>query len=431
MKTINNILTIGIFSTLFFSSYVLFKTPFEGYLSYVFIILLLPFFFIKYQFPYNLLKIFIPMLLVGLLGVYSGNNTIDLLIKISINILISGLFYNYIFYVYQFNIEKIMSYYMKGALIVSIIGLTQVVSYKIGFSPGYNYSWIFNKWGVTSGGLGIRLNSIFSEPSYFAASIGPAFFVAIYNLLFGKKLFINKIEGSFIILAYILTFSTVAYVGIFITIILLTLNYGLVRYIILLGPITIFLYLYLYNNVPEFRDRITGLDDLYTGEATSAFNVHGSSFVQYNNFHVAFENFKDNPAFGTGLGSHPIAYKKYSLIKQFGGIYDFNKMDGNSMAFRLMSETGLFGMGLMLFFIIYFFVKKMPNNENELYWVISNAALVIILLQLFRQGNYTYNGFFFYMWLYYFCSLANRNKIQHIENQHSVESNKTALNQAN
>lgn len=337
----------------------------------------------------------------------------DLLIKISVNVFISGIFYKYVFNVYQFNIEKIMSYYMKGALIISVIGLFQVISYKIGFTKGYDYSWAFNKWGVTPGGLGMRLNSIFSEPSYFAASVGPAFFVAIYNILFGKKLFINKIQGGFIILAYILTFSTVAYVGIFITIILLTLNYGLVRYIIIIFPITIFLYLYLYNNVPEFRDRISGLDDLYTGEATSAFDVHGSSFVQYNNFHVAFENFKANPAFGTGLGSHPVAYDKYSLIKEFGGIYDFNKMDGNSMAFRLMSETGLFGMGLMLFFIIYFFVKRRLDNDNEIYWVVSNAALVIIMLQLFRQGNYTYNGFFFYMWLYYYCFLANRKILTH------------------
>ena len=45
------------------------------------------------------------------------------------------------------------------------------------------------------------------------------------------------------------------------------------------------------------------------------------------------------------------------------------------------------------------------GEEDETYWLISNALLVIILIQLLRQGNYTYSGFMFYAWLYYFTKI--------------------------
>ena len=79
------------------------------------------------------------------------------------------------------------------------------------------------------------------------------------------------------------------------------------------------------------------------------------------------------------------------------------------MFLRLMSETGLYGLLLIMIFIGKFFVLRKKDNSNELYWVISSATLIVILLQLFRQGNYTYNGFMFYMWLYYYTFLAEKN----------------------
>ena len=211
-------------------------------------------------------------------------------------------------------------------------------------------------------------------------------------------------------LVYMLTFSSVAYIGVFISLLILLINLGFIRYVLIFTPIIIGSYYYLYNNVKEFRDRVDGLDDLYGGEATSAFQVHGSSFVQFNNYHIATENFKRNPLFGTGLGSHEIAYNRYSLARYYGGVYEFNKSDANSMFLRLMSETGLYGLIFIILFIVRFFVLKKNDQTDQELWLISNAALVAIILQLFRQGNYTYNGFMFYMWMYYFVKLRIINK---------------------
>ncbi len=208
--------------------------------------------------------------------------------------------------------------------------------------------------------------------------------------------------------------------GVFVSLILLLINFGFVRYVLIFAPLVIGGYIYLYANVAEFRDRVDGLDDLYSEKAKSSFDVHGSSFVQYNNTHIATENFKRNPLFGTGLGSHQIAYNKYSLARQFGGINEFNQSDANSMFLRLMSETGLYGMIFILLFIGKFFVIR-PRDAiaDDQLWLISSAALVAILLQLLRQGNYTYNGFMFYMWLYYYVKIVSRerehnNLVKHI-----------------
>lgn len=409
---LNSFLTAAIFSTLFFSSYVLFTKPFEGYLSYMVVLLLLPLFFLKYRIPVNILMLYALLLLFGIVNILSGDNTGDLFMKIFLNIVISSLFYYYIFQVFNCDIDRILGLYMKGAAFVALIGLIQMISYKVGFKAGYDFRWIFNKWSLVEGGIiGIRLNSIFSEPSYFGASIGPAFFIAAYNLTKKRNLYISKWQNIIILVTYFLTSSSVAYLGIFATLVVLLINFGFVRYVMIFVPLIITSYIYLYNNNSDFRERVDGVDNLYSGNATTAFEVHGSSFVQYNNFHVATENFKRNPLYGSGLGSHSIAYDKYSLTKAYGGIYDFNKADANSMALRLMSETGLFGMLFILIFILKFFtLRDKVNDSNEVYWLASGAALVIIVLQLFRQGNYTYNGFFFYMWLYYYANIKNKEK---------------------
>jgi O-antigen ligase len=366
------------------------------------IIILLPFFIFKYRFPVKMLYLYIPLLISGLLHIYLGNNTVNQFLKIFINILVSSLFYYYVFNAFKFQTEKLFNWYLKGALIVSIIGIIQIISYKIGFVFGYDYSPYFNKWQLNPGGIGIRLNAIFSEPSYFANTISPAFFVALYNVSRKTSLYYyNRIESILIILAYFLTYSTVAYIGIFVSIILLTVSFGFIRYFIFVIPIVILGYNWLYNNVTEFRTRVDGLERLYSNEAKKSWEVHGSSFVQYNNTHIAFENFKRNPLFGTGLGSHAIAFDKYSLHKYYGGIYSFNKQDANSMALRLLSETGLFGIIFIIMFLYKSYIGKLETT-NFNYWIISNACLVIIILQLARQGNYTYNGFFFFMYMYYF-----------------------------
>ena len=235
---LSKLIDLGIFSILFFSVIILFKTPFEFYLNYIPLILLLIVFIFKYRFPTQIFYIFVPLLIFGLINIFFENDTFADFLKIYLNIFIGVLFFYYVFEYYERDIVKFFSIYMIFSFGVCVIGLLQFISFLIGFKYGYNYSWLgFNKWGVISGGsFGIRINSFFSEPSYMAASIGPAFFISVYNLFFRASYFITRNKSILIIIIYLLTFSSVAYLGILFVVILLLINYGIVRYLVFAVP---------------------------------------------------------------------------------------------------------------------------------------------------------------------------------------------------
>ncbi|MFM7105010.1 MAG: hypothetical protein ACKOW8_05765, partial [Flavobacteriales bacterium] len=118
--------------------------------------------------------------------------------------------------------------------------------------------------------------------------------------------------------------------------------------------------------------------------------------------------FGKNPLFGTGLGSHPTAFDRYSLTNLEGAVQiDFNNMDANSMFLRLLSETGLYGVSIMLFILLRNFIFR-GNSVNEENWLISNSLALIILIYLIRQGHYFINGFPLFVWMYYYLAFSNR-----------------------
>ncbi|MEW6469830.1 MAG: hypothetical protein AB1458_12955 [Bacteroidota bacterium] len=323
--------------------------------------------------------------------------------------LLSTTFYYYVMQYYKLDPEKIFNYYLKGAVIVSYIGLFQFISYMVNFRPGYDYQWIFNKWGLVEGGFGIRLNSVFSEASQCGIMLGPACFVAVYNLIFRKKVFLKRHESIALLTALVLTTSSTGYLGLFIIAILITINYGQIVNLIFGVIMMIVLGNVLYNYIPEFKSRVDTSIGLWIEKDYSVTNVNSSSFVLYNNYHIAVENFKSNFLTGTGLGSHQIAFDKYTLTKR-KEILDikFNKADGNSMLLRLMSETGLIGLVFISLFITRLYVRRNPYDGEDRLWIVSNAVLVIILLYLLRQGNYFLNGFPLFMWLYYYTGVISK-----------------------
>ncbi len=404
-------IVLFIYISIFVNSYVFFKEPFEFYFGYLIYIVLLPGFILRFGINRNLFFIFLILFVNGIINIFIGNDTPPQFFKVFIGLTLSYFFYYYVVLQFKYDIEQLFKWYLKGCYIVSLLGLFQFICFQIGFKNGYTFFHIFNKWGLATGGLfGLRVNSIFCEPTHFGAVISSAFFVAVYNVITGKNFGLSRFQNIIIILVYLLSFSGLAQLGIFLTLFFLVLNFGFIRYIAFVIPLAIIIFNYMYTNLVDFRERLDGIISMFSGNEFKLGETHGSSFVLYNNYTVALQNFYQSPVLGSGIGSHPIAFEKYSLARDVlvAGI-NVNGADANSMLLRLLSETGIFGVGIFLVIIIKCYVKRDIVNQTN-HWLISNALLIMILLNLFRQGHYFLNGFPFFLILYYFNSVSYQEK---------------------
>jgi hypothetical protein len=396
-----------IFTSIFVSTITFFTSPFEGYLHYFIFLILLPFFINRYGLPKVPFQIIMLPFFVGVFQVVMGNNEWILFFKIFLGVLLSTIFYYYVIQHYEMNIEKMFSLYLKWAYWSAIIGIIQYISFKVHFAPGYNYNWLFNKWTVISSGEGqIRINSIYMEPSQLGIMLCPAAFVAILNIFRKQNFEYKNYQNYVILIAIYLSRSSTGYIGLFFVILIIGLNLGYISYLVMLLVVGVLIGVGLYNSIEEFQSRIDAGLGLWVDQDFDIKNVNTSSFVQYNNAHIAYNNFKEHPFFGTGIGSHAIAFEKYSYTRSVVKIkgFDNNKADANSLFLRLMSETGLMGLIFMFAVVTQCFVGS--DGIDNRYWVISGAILVLILLYLFRQGNYFVNGFPFFIWLYYYNKKA-------------------------
>jgi len=109
-----------------------------------------------------------------------------------------------------------------------------------------------------------------------------------------------------------------------------------------------------------------------------------SVFALTSNAVVAYQSLKNDPLFGSGLGSHPVSYDKFMSTpeaKIFLGGYAgaINKNDACSLLVRLFSETGLLGVIMAIYFVIRYRLKL---KENDSLPVISHAILVLFIVQL-------------------------------------------------
>ena len=135
--------------------------------------------------------------------------------------------------------------------------------------------------------------------------------------------------------------------------------------------------------------------------------LNTSSFALYSNFIIAKAAFNEYPLTGTGLGTHEANYKKYFskfFDKDFVIRYGvFNTADANSLFVRLLSETGLMGLGLFFTFLFKNALWRKGYNDNELrdYTLINQSIFIWFLVRLIRTGNYFGNGFFLFFFIYF------------------------------
>ena len=396
------------------------------YYGYLFYLVLFPVFIYKYGVPKVLGLIFTILLFIGLYYTFIGFNEIGFFLKVLVGAFAAYLLMYYIVLKLGFTAATIFKIYLKFAFFAASFGIIQVLAHNLGFGDRRGAFWLFGLLGKYEGGVtGFRVSTFFGEPSYYAMFMSGAVFIAAHDLIYQTKAFyFKRLASILVIIGVYLSFSGTI-VGSFVLIfILLGLNYGILRYLVVASPIAVILLFQIINSSKDLESRYDGTLNLFLDAPTVNFNVykyHGSSVILYDHFFVAWNNFIAHPLFGTGIGSHTIAYFKYSLIKNTA-IFNYhpNTKDASSMFNRLLSETGIFGIGLFAYIIFGFFTRR-KNNDNT-YWLISSACLVVILINMARQGNYFLQGFPFYVWVYY--AAWKESKVNLAVSENNVDKNK-------
>ncbi|MAI23038.1 MAG: hypothetical protein CL828_03185 [Crocinitomicaceae bacterium] len=382
-----------------------------GYGPFLCMYALLPFWVLRFRFP---IRVALTLGLVGLIGssgVLEGIVTSREFIKILGSLVLPYLYYWYLWQHLGEDVIRGFRLYLKGAFVVSMLGLLIFLDslFPVGIYAALS---AFIKINLTPAAFGIRIASTLGEPTYFANSVAPAGLFALWRLFFrqpdfdaylkGQGLWLKRWQALAILVALVLTYSTMALVGLLVSFALILLIKRQLRTLLFSGFLVL-LTLTIARSVPEINERLVGLQNASEVAET---DVHGSSAILYNHAAITWENFSRNPWIGGGLGSHPVATKKYSILRNTTAFAyaEQNAPDASSMFLRITSELGLFGILLTLFFLrTQYFKVQLHDHEGLVMKLISAAFLVTLLLQLFRQGNFILNGFPFFVYGYFFA----------------------------
>lgn len=395
---------------MFFTLGRIYTPVFVFYYYYFVIIFLLPFFISKYLFlPKKLLIFFIIIFAHAFINVAFLLNTTVLALKVGLSTFAIYLFYYFILRSKRFNLKYLFQIYLNGAYFVSVLGLFQVFAYSINFKYGYDYSWLgldgVRSFGYHFGAIGdlYPVHSIYGEPAHFGCGIAAASFIAFKSLITNSYKYLSLHKCLVIIIAMLLSTSSTSYFAIFITFLLLFFSKPKLFNLIIIATFGTIVFYVLYNYNLKFKLRVD--DFILLFKDNGSFNkfiltVNGSTRILINNTYIAIQNALDHP-FGTGIGSHAVAYFKYTIIPRYHEDFGLNYNDANSLFNRILSEFGFVGIGMVIYFLIKFRVK----TNNGFFWDMNSACLVMIFTFLLRQGHYFSYALPFFVLSYY---LTNR-----------------------
>jgi hypothetical protein len=236
---------------------------------------------------------------------------------------------------------------------------------------------------------GIKFRSLFIEPAHFATVCVPALFYFLQ-----KK---DTVKVIFFVLAFILTFSAVAFVGLLICI-LFKYKPSFKKFFVSILSVAV-VSIITYNTIGEIRLRVD--DSVRTLQTSNIEKANLSTYALLSNLFVMQNVFRESPIFGNGLGSHVLSHKKYLQkiegIEIFEQYFYLNSKDANSLFIRVISDLGMFGILIMILFICKNYVT-VPDEQN----IIAKGILIYFLLKLLREGHYFSPEMYFFIFFYYF-----------------------------
>lgn len=378
-----------------FSEAFLFRVGFDFKLFYILVLVnyLLMFLNYRMKFSKRINIILFLIFIIGFLTVFLFGNQIGRVFSQVIGIAIIA---NFFYAFFKLNLDtpiNIFKLYCRYSYIVSLIGIlffflylfhVDVIGLMIKYLP-------FGYPGTTGT---FRLQSIMLEPAHFAGVVLPAYFYYLNNIKKRKKQFFV------IFTALVLSFSSVAYLGMLVCFLILKSRNPLKKISLVAFGAAFATVVYFYSENVKLRVDDSFQTILSNGRDLGDVNL--STYALFSNVYVAKRVFLDSPIIGHGIGSHPISHKKY--VKQIDSgevlerldLVDINSEDANSLFLRIISELGLLGL-----ISVCLFIYKYYTNDGT---YVSQSILIYFLYKLLREGHYFSPEMYLFVMLYLFVN---------------------------
>ena len=283
---------------------------------------------------------------------------------------------------------RIFDMYLLCATVSASVGVVQQIGYLLRITPLYDLHWLF--FGAAKldyAGPFVRVGSVFTEPSYFAAFLTPALYLSILRLS-GHSRVLGVGRSLLFILALLCSFSTIGYIGLVLCIaVALRLTWRNVA----LGATLIAALGGIAMTNPAISSRLLSIPNALQSDLQGDENL--SALTNGVNLSIATSMLSDRPVAGTGLGAYRVYSNDYlddflagneMLIQRINSMLDqLTLADGGSMYLRLPTELGLGGC-LLLAWLVRRHLRPPPT---QLHRDLANAALMFILVFSIRSGQ--------------------------------------------
>jgi hypothetical protein len=128
-------------------------------------------------------------------------------------------------------------------------------------------------------------------------------------------------------------------------------------------------------------------------------NVNATTFAILSNIYVTFQTFISHPLLGVGIGGYQYAYTQYIPFLgnnlQDPGLVTLNMYDANSLFLRDAAEMGLFGLILLIGFLV-----VCGRVKGDSHVVIRNALIPYMIVRMGRYGAWFSMEVYFFVGLY-------------------------------
>jgi len=398
-----NLLDCLVLSSPFLSGLFISTSIGQIYLFYGFLFIFISLYFINNK------KILIKksyLIFVFLLYIYSILQTLlsDTTVLKNILTLTLGIFiiFSYISYIKSNNYD-INSIFLKAynvCFFFCAISLSEVILYMVGIDVISLLPFLsFKYYGLLLSGIGLN-----QEPAHFGIALTPFLYYSLDKVINKRKV---DFKSIIIIICAIFSFSSLAYLGILFSIILIVLQNAKRQPLLMIGGcLLIPLIFNVMYNFQETRMRIDDTMNLFNSNTEiSPITTNLSTYTLYVNATIAKETLMRSYLLGTGIDSYDMNYD--NNIGNFIAL-SYREIpgrgDGGSFLIRTTAEFGIIGLVGPICFLYVFFRR----SRDEI-TVINRALFVTLILIYLRLGSYFIVGVPFVLLMYYYSGKMKQN----------------------